>query len=511
MVSLSASTQTSASSSSPPAFYYAKTRQALCEALPMHFRSYQGGVYTSDGRLRGLLLDTHDSLDPAGLGDGQSLVTHLGSFEGDAATETVDTNLGQSRLEAARLAADEGDRVLVIIGRLQPFAPVSSVSFPSGKRPRYLVLGFYNVQDVHLLPALPQTPFGPVNSTSVSTAKIAITLSWCADQGLPYWLPAISPHNVPASSSSAPTLIRPLLFSEASTKRFHYSRDTARGTACDRCGQLALELHWGIFACDSCDYAVSQRLIPWFPKLVREVNLQPKPPPRSLAPTVRRIGGYEITTWNLDRSNRIVRLRPLKSTEFEDDLFCDLQLPEAAHQLVRGKMRRCRVPAMATSHYACNIGATYDYGVEIPTFPLPSLDSDGDAPDSSLPSLASLARRHVESVIHRVLKRKVRFNEVLTIGYRAGTRISAHQDAERGVKDFIASLSLGGSAVLTFEESGKPDDMDDKTNKRIKFGVELRHADILVMQGTRIQHEWKHGLESDTLLQTFRDIEPRAS
>lgn len=53
-----------------------------------------------------------------------------------------------------------------------------------------------------------------------------------------------------------------------------------------------------------------------------------------------------------------------------------------------------------------------------------------------------------------VLARDVDFNEVLSVMYREGQKMSWHDDGEVGLGPVVASLSLGSSATMSWRPKG---------------------------------------------------------
>lgn len=49
-----------------------------------------------------------------------------------------------------------------------------------------------------------------------------------------------------------------------------------------------------------------------------------------------------------------------------------------------------------------------------------------------------------------ILKEKVAFNEILSVMYREGQKMSWHDDGEPGLEPIVASLSLGSAATMSW-------------------------------------------------------------
>ncbi|KAG8911053.1 hypothetical protein FRC01_005962, partial [Tulasnella sp. 417] len=78
------------------------------------------------------------------------------------------------------------------------------------------------------------------------------------------------------------------------------------------------------------------------------------------------------------------------------------------------------------------------------------------------------------------------FNEALSICYLEGQRMNYHSDAEPGLGDIVASLSLGNPASMDFRLYS----MAWRGNRELS--IELRHGDVVIMQGRRIQELYQH-------------------
>ncbi len=65
----------------------------------------------------------------------------------------------------------------------------------------------------------------------------------------------------------------------------------------------------------------------------------------------------------------------------------------------------------------------------------------------------------------------VDFNEVLSVAYMEDMRMSYHSDDEVGLRDLVASLSMGAPARMSFRHRGTKDR---------RLALELRHVSLIL-------------------------------
>ncbi|KAF6835908.1 hypothetical protein CPLU01_04011 [Colletotrichum plurivorum] len=83
------------------------------------------------------------------------------------------------------------------------------------------------------------------------------------------------------------------------------------------------------------------------------------------------------------------------------------------------------------------------------------------------------------------------FNELLSLGYMEGDRISFHDDGEDTLGPTVATLSLGSPSQMSFRLKKKF--TGGKSQVLLKFP--LRHGDMVVMHGGRIHRAYEHMVE----------------
>ena len=86
-----------------------------------------------------------------------------------------------------------------------------------------------------------------------------------------------------------------------------------------------------------------------------------------------------------------------------------------------------------------NSGATYKYNVSSM-----SLTFD-ESPTCVMRSLKTIKER-----VAAVMGEQVDFNEILSVLYRDGQKMSWHDDGEPGLGNVVSSLSLGSPAVMSW-------------------------------------------------------------
>ncbi|KAI0436575.1 hypothetical protein F4803DRAFT_572245 [Xylaria telfairii] len=233
--------------------------------------------------------------------------------------------------------------------------------------------------------------------------------------------------------------------------------------------------------------------------------------------------GYEVTSFylpntpeNLDLGmakfiGSVTILRPLKSTRERngglDDLFQEMQ---KATRVGDVKLQRhpafCRGSHMEelTSHFSCNMGADYKFGVVVET-------SNGfaTAPDPIMKALSRLTwggSTAVALTADHVAKGKlsvdpdsmpghfIDFNEQLVLGYFEDSQISYHDDGEKELGPTVATLSLGSPSLMRFRGKKTSGFGDKDTLKPVMLSFVLEHGDIVVMHGTKIHKYYEHAV-----------------
>ncbi|KAI1127276.1 hypothetical protein F5Y10DRAFT_266347 [Nemania abortiva] len=257
-----------------------------------------------------------------------------------------------------------------------------------------------------------------------------------------------------------------------------------------------------------------------------------------IARTEHNVTGYKVTSFylpntpgNLDEAEfigSVTIFRPTESTLKRkgglDDLFNEMQRATRV-----GDVRLQRHPAFCggshkeelTSHFSCNMGADYKFGVVVET-------SNGfeTAPDPVMKALSrltwsgatavALTASHVAekglSVDSVSMPNKfVDFNEQLMLGYFEGSQISFHDDGEKELGPTVATLSLGSPSVMRFRGKKKAGFKDTVAAGNVMLSFLLEHGDIVIMHGTKIHKYYEHAVTASGIRRyalTCRYIRP---
>ncbi|KAI0449461.1 hypothetical protein F5B21DRAFT_520197 [Xylaria acuta] len=233
------------------------------------------------------------------------------------------------------------------------------------------------------------------------------------------------------------------------------------------------------------------------------------------------VAGYEVTSFYLPNSPQnlskaefigsVTIFRPTKSALERsgglDDLFQELQ---TATRVGDVRLRRnpafCRGSHMEelTSHFSCNMGADYKFGVVVET-------SNGfdTAPDPVMKALSRLrwggatavaltagcvAERNLSFDSESMPDHFVDFNEQLMLGYFQGSQISFHDDGEKELGPTVATLSLGSPSVMRFRGKKKAGFQNTIGTGDVMLSFVLEHGDIVIMHGTKIHQVYEHAV-----------------
>ncbi|XAO26948.1 hypothetical protein I312_105789 [Cryptococcus bacillisporus CA1280] len=135
--------------------------------------------------------------------------------------------------------------------------------------------------------------------------------------------------------------------------------------------------------------------------------------------------------------------------------------------------------ALLTQHFAVNSGMPYKYNVDTLSVPF----------DQS-PSCVLAALNLISSGTSDVLRAETRFNEILSVMYREGQKMSWHDDGEPGLGPVVASLCLGSPANISFRS--KAYQANGISCAEVTLSFILSHGDIMIMQGRDIQKKYHH-------------------
>ncbi|KLT45974.1 hypothetical protein CC85DRAFT_239597 [Cutaneotrichosporon oleaginosum] len=146
---------------------------------------------------------------------------------------------------------------------------------------------------------------------------------------------------------------------------------------------------------------------------------------------------------------------------------------------------------LLSQQFAINSGASYKYIVETLSYPF------ADSPDCVMDALMVIRKR-----VAAVLGEAVDFNEILSVMYREGQKMSWHDDGEHGLGPVVAALSLGSPATMSFRPKasikvhrGGGLALSGGVNPSQPASVlnlTLSHGDVVIMSGRAIQYGYDH-------------------
>ncbi|KAI0487293.1 hypothetical protein F4859DRAFT_525455 [Xylaria cf. heliscus] len=322
-----------------------------------------------------------------------------------------------------------------------------------------------------------------------------------------------------------------------------------RGIVCPTCKFASRRVSWLGWKCENgCgfEYSMPPRDIP-MAKVHSETCEIMKRKGRKFFMIDARIGcashnvaGYEVTSFYLPNKPENLNLgkakfigsvtifRPVESTLERngglDDLFQEMQ--KATRQ---GDVELRRHPAFCrgshmeelTSHFSCNMGADYKFGVVVET-------SNGfdTAPDPVMKTLSRLTWGGATAVAltaDHVAQNKlsvdsdsmpahfIDFNEQLMLGYFEDSQISFHDDGEKELGPTVATLSLGSPSVMRFRGKNKSGFENTIGTNNVMLSFVLEHGDIVIMHGTKIHQQYEHAVGAEGIRRyalTCRYIRP---
>ncbi|KAF3396404.1 hypothetical protein F1880_006750 [Penicillium rolfsii] len=347
-------------------------------------------------------------------------------------------------------------------------------------------------------------------------------------------------------------------------------REEWRGIVCPECRKSIQRVSWDAWDCakdysrgpeETCCYKVVRKM--------REISLESvlngakpylsKQMEGTLEPVIDKdsLKPYEVRTYQLPDIGSITHFVSNASingrTDGPNAMFSQLQRLDLG--LRRYPLESAQVKGTLTCHFAVNYGVPYKYVV--------SVDSKAfsDAPAEIMTALGRLSWA-TEQAVTRVGDQYQPPNELLALGYFEKMKIGFHDDGETALGPTIATLSLGSRSRMYIRMKGKyyfgvshsntPTPCDpvlsgcvqeekrqslkedfeagritkDVYNKRRKamlyrldnkqppklLTLELKHGDLVVMHGAKLQKYFEHSVEPDKMLRfalTARYIESK--
>ncbi|BGP06622.1 hypothetical protein JCM10049v2_002446 [Rhodotorula toruloides] len=355
-----------------------------------------------------------------------------------------------------------------------------------------------------------------------------------------------------------------------------YSAEAWRGFGCTACGRLSSRADWIKLKCAGCgaegntmgkaftiqDLRMEERLAAIKAGKIPPSDYKPVQPvfvePSMRVRPILHIPGWEGYTVEMlppvtsedDEENTASgssvgralahHLWPVDEEEAEmaDALFEGYQGAEAGELFRRNKLSRHHaVGGLLCQQFTFNAGEHYRNAITAKTYPFPpaALDASSIADDNTTyaPKCTREARNHLKTVVQLLVgpNELADFNEILSVAYMSGGKMNYHDDGERGLGPYVASVSLGSDALMTFRAKGKKktrafgggagrtgkkakaaasaDDANEETedgdgkkadrSKRTVCKMRLRHGDVMVMEGEEMQRLFEHKVEPEGL------------
>ncbi|GAA5863860.1 hypothetical protein JCM3774_001180 [Rhodotorula dairenensis] len=377
-----------------------------------------------------------------------------------------------------------------------------------------------------------------------------------------------------------------------------YSEQAWRGFGCSACGRLSSRSDWLRLRCSGCGAEtaakgdsslaqISKRFgDDWQPRKTNTLGPRPAYVSSDCRVTpIQHVRGYTGYTVELldgaEDSNgvghaRVHHLWPATAAASRpaDELFEAYQGEEAGKLFERNRLtRHAAVGALRTQQFTFNAGAHYMHVIGAETYPFPPTekasemsnesaatpDEDSSNATSAASSVESVTyapvcardgRDHLTTVVNALKGEKyseyTQFNEILSVAYMQGGRMNYHDDGERGLGPFVASISLGSDAVMSFrrkeakkrpyanrnadrpitasaseskttaavQAGGELGDVDEAGERaiptldgikrkssasRVALKIRLKHGDVMLMEGEEMQRRFEHKVEPEGL------------
>ncbi|WVQ94541.1 hypothetical protein IAU59_001620 [Kwoniella sp. CBS 9459] len=305
------------------------------------------------------------------------------------------------------------------------------------------------------------------------------------------------------------------------------SRTLGRGWVCRRCGRANCRYRWEVWECRNCghqfghldpDHTIpASALVSANPAIMGDAKILPTSD-ISVDVKVMTILGCVLCIYDLASAGKVYHLVSSQSV-IADKLFEEYQREAASGGWFQrrpikavcmlchhSEMLECSHALMLllwhspgskqvkgqllAQHFAVNSGASYKYIVDTMSFPFEN------SPPCVIQALNLMTER-----VRIVLEEEVRFNEILSVMYREGQKMSWHDDGEKGLGHVVASLSLGSPAIMSFRlkrprvepnEHFKTGIPVNRHSPPTALSLTLSHGDILIMQGREIQRRYDH-------------------
>ncbi|MCJ1470214.1 hypothetical protein MMC07_008859 [Pseudocyphellaria aurata] len=487
---------------------WADYRQNLCEALPW-YKAYQSGSYTFKDLAFGFLLDK-DSGERQYM-DEEIVITRAGggcTNENGIMRQSKDHERSAPNIQAFYNNQLKKFPVGLIVGS-------SNASCPTKIPHRYCVMGFFQVTHIWAEKSNGKTCFkfrfekmdleskswwGPSGSPMpprrrdrksktpwqicVSCGHKSVQIfqqAWIClnDACVSFWtvkggeLPADLTYNPaflsersnwPKQAMRPPFSLKTAPFkADPGHAELQYYSASWKGFVCPNCGRCNSRILWREWRCanKTCSFRQAIQLTPVPSSAMlghsgAEIIGTPIPLDACIEELVLRdygfYGHWRINTYELSPGNIITHFQANALLNHAaggaDDMFQAVQ--EAEMGLQRFPLTSSPIGGeMLTKHFATNFGMPYKYIVAVDS------KSFSEAPPVILEGLAALtwAGRQTVSSVNGAEYQPC--NELLALGYFENQKISYHDDGEKDLGPTIATLSLGGNAIMTIRMKQK--------------------------------------------------------
>ncbi|KAI9756288.1 MAG: hypothetical protein M1815_003872 [Lichina confinis] len=584
---------------------WAENRHAMCECLP-YYRAFQSGAYVSGGLCHGLLMDKQagerdvvsEHVVIARAGGGMTRVD--GEF-----SQTADQTSDSSVVQSMTRNKEQDVPLVLILGSENPKSPTR---LPH----RYCVMDHFHVTriwcekvgskntymfrfqklDTNRPSWWMGQPQAGLSNRLDSTWQPAeagclfcktvneqiYTVGWmCLNEKCPaFWsirraptegpleyTPEFLMPTAPRNSDNIPTfpLRPPLPRPDEYEMALGFSRACWKGIVCPQCGACNSRVEWAHWHCrtQGCGFV---HAIPIRPVGRRVVSQSMDDMFGHALPTARTLpvieetsssfdGNYRITVLQLPDCGTIAHVQAnhaiITRTGGPDSMFLNLQRSNMG--LKRFPLGNSVVSGALTAHFAVNFGMPYKYIVSV----------DSKSFSEAHPTIMNVLHRlswAAQKVVHD--GSFTEFNELLAVGYFEDQRMNYHDDGEYGLGPTVATMSLGGDAVMSFRmkrthytgfsksgvfkgdgapvrgclnyetrktlyeagDSLSAQEREEKINE-LRGGrqgnanpavtLQLKHGDMVIMHGANIQKYYEHAVHPSGRLRfalTCRHIDP---
>ncbi|MCJ1433561.1 hypothetical protein MMC27_002924 [Xylographa pallens] len=483
----------------PPA--WAESRQALCETLP-YYRAFNSGAYTSGGLAHGFLLNLDSTA--GSLMNEEIVITraggHCGRNEFGEMEQISDHSADESCILSFKNNMNCQYPLALIVGK-------QNTDCPTVIPHQYCVMDWFQVTDIW-----PEKKNAKVCFKFRFEKIDRTTKSWWAPKGSPepvrsvalppcaykedcymcgesskqifehvwmclnndcseFW--RIDGHEVTCPLTYnpvfleerthwrdeikppydlAPRLPQPNSPDEAS---YAFNRACWKGIVCPKCKRCTSRRHWDAWRCETQDcgftYNVPQPVLaPTALMGGHDVETTGHAVPRDQAvhPVTMQLpvfnGGWRIHTYELCPGNTITHFHANESVNQQsggaNELFKALQ-KDNCMGLQRFPMKmHAGTGEVLAQHFSLNYGMPYKYVVAVDS------KAFSAAPTPIINALKRLNSAAKAAICDGSF---VSFNELLAVGYFEAGKMGFHDDGEKELGPTIATLSLGGSAVMS--------------------------------------------------------------